>query len=136
MLLSITLVLGIVYLTFRSIARITKSSGYTYAPLMIVGSLSYVLEFLFIEYYHNTVNGFSQAFNLGIRVEPMVFRIFPFVAGIWSMHILYARSKLLTEKNIGRVYALTLVLPVVYLILSMATLIVMILFPPQSHGHH
>jgi len=44
--------------------------GYAFAPLMIVGGLSQVLEFFFIEYYHNIVNSFSQAFGLGVSVEP------------------------------------------------------------------
>ncbi len=62
--------------------------GYAFAPLMIVGGLSHVLEFFFIEYYRNIVNGFSQAFGLGIQAEPLakrgdhwlhIFRIFLFI---------------------------------------------------------
>ncbi len=151
MLMATALVLFIVFVTFKAIANIIKvdfnkvllTLGYAFAPLMIVGGLSHVLEFFFIEYYHNIVNGFSQAFGLGVYVEPlakrgdrwlMIFRVFPFIAGFWSLHILWHRVKLLSQEN--KVYILGSALPVVYLLLSLITLVVMLAFPPHMHGHH
>ncbi len=118
--------------------------GYAFAPLMIVGGLSHVLEFFFIEYYHNIVNGFSQAFGLGVYVEPlakrgepwlMVFRVFPFIAGMWSLHILWHRAKFLTEEKRSKVFLFASLLPIAYLLLSALQIWVMLNFPP-THRHH
>ncbi|MFN4013534.1 MAG: 4Fe-4S binding protein, partial [Aquificaceae bacterium] len=151
MLMALALVLSIVYITFKAIAKALKKDfwqvftalGYAFAPLMIVGGLSHVLEFFFIEYYHNMVNGFSQAFGLGIKVEPLakrgeawllIFRIFPFIAGFWSMHILWKRVGMLTEERKAFVFGLASLLPLVYILLSLFTLIAMLFFP--AHHHH
>ncbi len=124
--------------------RIFLTLGYAFAPLMIVGSLSHVLEFFFIEYYHNIVNGFSQAFSLGLSVEPiakrgeqwlMVFRVFPFIAGLWSLHILWKRVKLLGLNKATAIYFFASALPVFYLFLSGLQLWVMLNFPPVHHRH-
>lgn len=118
--------------------------GYAFAPLMIVGGLSHVLEFFFVEYYHSIVNGFSQAFHLGIHAEPlakrgeawlMVFRVFPFIAGFWSMHLLWKRSGLLLEKGRGKAFAIACCLPLFYLLLSAFQIWVMLNFPPHYHRH-
>ncbi len=152
MLLSLFLVFGIIYLTFGRIAKVLQTNvsgallllGYAFAPLMIVGGLSHVLEFFFIEYYHHIVNGFSQAFGLGVFVEPLakrgeawlhVFRIFPFIAGFWSLHILWKRVSMINTPKRGYVFALASMLPVFYLALSLFTLLAMLIFPP-SHHHH
>ncbi len=153
MLMALFLVLSIVYLSFKAIAKIVGQNfwsvftmlGYAFAPLMIVGGLSHVLEFFFIEYYHNIVNGFSQAFGLGIKVEPLarrgeawlyIFRIFPFVAGFWSLHILWKRVQMLTSEKRTLTFALASLLPVVYLMLSLFTLIAILFFPAHHHHHH
>ncbi|MFN3976759.1 MAG: 4Fe-4S binding protein [Aquificaceae bacterium] len=153
MLMALALVLSIVYTTFKAIAKALKKNfwqvftalGYAFAPLMIVGGLSHVLEFFFIEYYHNMVNGFSQAFGLGIKVEPLakrgeawllIFRIFPFIAGFWSMHILWKRVGMLTEERKAFVFGLASLLPLVYILLSLFTLIAMLFFPAHHHHGH
>ncbi|MFN3598534.1 MAG: 4Fe-4S binding protein [Aquificaceae bacterium] len=153
MLMALALVLSIVYITFKAIAKSLKKDfwqvftilGYAFAPLMIVGGLSHVLEFFFIEYYHNIVNGFSQAFNLGIKVEPLarrgeawlyIFRIFPFIAGFWSMHILWKRVDMLTKERKVLMFSLASILPLVYILLSLFTLMAMILSPPHHHHGH
>ncbi|WP_231476960.1 hypothetical protein [Thermocrinis jamiesonii] len=131
-------------ITGRTFKEILLTLGYAFAPLMIVGGLSHVLEFFFIEYYHNIVNGFSQAFRLGVSVEPLakrgeqwllIFRVFPFIAGFWSLHILWKRVSILNTPKRGYVFALVSMLPIIYLALSLFTLLAMILFPP-SHHHH
>ncbi len=136
MLLSLILVFGIVYLTFGKIAKVLQTNlsnvllslGYAFAPLMIVGGLSHVLELFFIEYYHHIVNGFSQAFGLGVSVGPLakrgepwllIFRVFPFIAGLWSLHILWNRVKMLHTPRKGYVFALASALPVFYLLLAL-----------------
>ncbi|MFN6983173.1 MAG: hypothetical protein ACK4NU_14885, partial [Brevundimonas sp.] len=144
---------SIVYITFKAIAKALKKDfwqvfttlGYAFAPLMIVGGLSHVLEFFFIEYYHNIVNGFSQAFGLGIKVEPLakrgeawllIFRIFPFIAGFWSMHILWKRAGMLAQERKAFVFGLASLLPLVYILLSLFTLIAMLFFPAHHHHGH
>ena len=152
MLMALVLVGFIVWVSFSLVSKITERTfkeilltlGYAFAPLMIVGGLSHVLEFFFIEYYHNIVNGFSQAFRLGVSVEPLakrgeqwllIFRVFPFIAGFWSLHILWKRVSILNTPKRGYVFALASMLPIIYLALSLFTLLAMILFPP-SHHHH
>lgn len=152
MLMALVLVFSTVYVSFKLVEKISKKGfkesllilGYAFAPLMIVGGLSHVLEFFFIEYYHKIVNGFSQAFGLGIVVEPLakrgdawlnVFKVFPFIAGFWSLHILWYRVKLLTDKNRLLVFMVASALPVIYLLLSVFQMWVMINFPPSYHHH-
>ncbi len=154
MLMALTLVLFTVYFSFKAISRVLEKGfwevlttlGYAFAPLMIVGGLSHALEFFFTEYYHNIVNGFSQAFGFALRVEPLakrgeswlhVFRIFPFIAGFWSLHILWKRVQMLTEERRVLIFLLSSALPVFYLSLSLLTLIVTLAFPPEHHhgGH-
>lgn len=151
LLMAVSLVLLVFYISFRFVAKITGKSfkecalalGYAFAPLMIVGGLSHVLEFFFIEYYHSIVNGFSQAFNFGIHAEPLakrgdvwlnLFKIFPFLAGFWSLHILWKRVVMFTKDKRKLVFILSASLPLVYLILSLFTIIVMMLFPVH-HAH-
>ncbi len=127
-----------------SYKKVFLTLGYAFAPLMIVGGLSHVLEFFFIEYYHNIVNGFSQAFGLGINVEPlakrgeswlMIFRVFPFIAGLWSLHILWHRVRLLGISRKGLAFAIGSTLPIFYLLLSAVQIWVMLNFPPTYHHH-
>ncbi|RME10170.1 MAG: ferredoxin, partial [Aquificota bacterium] len=118
--------------------------GYAFAPLMIVGGLSHVLEFFFVEYYHNIVNGFSQAFALGLSVEPlaergekwlMAFRIFPFIAGFWSLHIMWKKLRFLGLGRAGMAHLIASALPIFYLLLSALQIWVMLNFPPVHHRH-
>ncbi len=154
MLMALLLVLSVVYLSFKMVAVVSKRSlkdsllvlGYAFAPLMIVGGLSHVLEFFFTEYYHNIMNGFSQAFGLGIHVEPLakrgeawlhIFKVFPFIAGLWSLQILWRRSALLAEQRRVLVFAVASSLPGLYLMLSIFALWVMVSFPSvHTHGAH
>ncbi|NPB06989.1 MAG: 4Fe-4S binding protein [Aquificae bacterium] len=117
--------------------------GYAFAPLMIIGALAHVSEFFFLHYYHNIVNGFAQAFGLSLRVEPLaergdawlhVFRVFPFLAGFWSLYILKKRVELLSVPNRTQLFAAASVLPVYYLLLS-AVATVAGLFFRLPHGH-
>lgn len=134
----------IAWLIKEDYKKVLLTLGYAFAPLMIVGSLSHVLEFFFIEYYHHVVNGFSQAFGLGLHVEPlakrgeswlMVFRVFPFIAGFWSLHILWKRAFMLKPERRLTVFALASWLPLFYLLLSALTVWVMLTFPPHYHEH-
>ncbi|MEZ0361420.1 MAG: 4Fe-4S binding protein [Hydrogenobacter sp.] len=151
LLMAVSLVLLLFYVSFRLVAKITEKSfkectlvlGYAFAPLMIVGGLSHTLEFFFTEYYHNIVNGFSQAFGLGIHGVTLakrgdiwlnLFKIFPFVAGFWSLNILWKRVVMFTKDKRKLVFILSASLPLVYLLLSLLTIIVMVLFPVH-HAH-
>lgn len=153
MLMSLILVLFTVYVSFKLVAKalskdfwqVFTTLGYAFAPLMIVGGLSHVLEFFFIEYYHNIVNGFSQAFGLDISAEPLakrgepwlhIFKIFPFIAGFWSLHILWKRVCLLTRERRVYIFITASALPVFYLLLSLFTIIAVLLFPAYGHGAH
>ncbi len=106
--------------------KVFIETGYALAPLMIVGSFSHVLEFFFISYYYNVVNGFSQAFHLGIHVEPLtdrdnpylyVFHFFPLLAGLWSLYILKRRIAFLNIRNKKLLYCISSFLPVFYILL-------------------
>jgi ferredoxin-like protein FixX len=153
MLMALSLVLFLVWTSFTLIAKITGKSfrevfltlGYAFAPLMIIGGLSHVLEFFFIEYYHNIVNGFSQAFGLGIHAEPLakrgdhwlhIFRIFPFIAGFWSMHILWKRTEFIGKDRRLSVFLVSSILPVVYILLSLLVLVGVLFFPAQHLHRH
>ncbi len=153
MLMALSLVLFLVWASFTLIAKITGKSfrevlltlGYAFAPLMIVGGLSHVLEFFFIEYYHNIVNGFSQAFGLGIHAEPLakrgdhwlrIFRIFPFIAGFWSMYILWRRTEFIGKYGRLSVFLVSSILPVVYILLSLLVLVGVLFFPAQHFHRH
>jgi len=153
MLMALSLVLFLVWASFTLIAKITGKSfrevlltlGYAFAPLMIVGGLSHVLEFFFIEYYHKIVNGFSQAFGLGIQAEPLakrgdhwlhIFRIFPFIAGFWSMYILWRRTEFIGKDRRLSVFLVSSVLPMVYILLSLLVLVGVLFFPTQHLHRH
>ncbi|WP_029521837.1 4Fe-4S binding protein [Persephonella sp. KM09-Lau-8] len=102
--ITLSLVLGGFYITSKIIKKPFKevflNLGYALAPLMIIGSLSHVTHFFFTHYYHEIINGFSQAFFLNIEVEPLasnkdkwlrIFYIFPFIAAFWSGFIMWKR---------------------------------------------
>jgi len=104
-----------------------------------------ILAYWFIEYYHKIVNGFSQAFGLGIHAEPLakrgnhwlhIFRIFPFVAGFWSMHILWRRTEFIGKDRRLSVFLVSSTLPVVHLLLTLFSLIAMLFFPAQHLHRH
>ncbi|HHG75610.1 MAG TPA: 4Fe-4S binding protein [Persephonella sp.] len=101
---TLLLVLGGFYIASKLLKKPFKevflNLGYALAPLMIIGSLSHVTHFFFTHYYHEVINGFSQAFFLGIKVEPLatnkdkwlrIFYIFPFIAAFWSGFIMWKR---------------------------------------------
>jgi len=148
-LLAVILGYGSFYIISRLLRKdfkeITLTLGYAFAPLMIVGGLSHVLEFFFIEYYHNIINGFSQAFNLGIHVEPLakrgepwlnIFKIFPFIAGFWSLYILWKRTNFITQDKKALVFSISSALPVVYILLTIFTIWAFINYPPTTMMHH
>jgi ferredoxin len=82
--------------------------GYAMIPLLAISSLSHALASLFTSYYSNVVNGFSQAFNMGIHVEPLaafktpwvrIFEIAPFIGIIWSIVLLYMVTRKIEGDN-------------------------------------
>lgn len=128
--------------------RLFYQVGYGFAPLMIVGGLSHVLSFFFIEYYAEIVNGFSQAFNLNIKVEPLasrkdwwirIFTIFNYIAAGWSFYLIYKRLKFFHMEYRFRFFAALLMfslLPIFYTILSIFQMYAMLNYPPVFHKHH
>jgi len=124
--------------------KVFIETGYAFAPLMIVGALSHVSEFFFLHYYHNIVNGFAQAFGLPIHVEPLaqrgeawlhVFRVFPFLAGFWSLYILKRRVELLPVENKDALFKVSALLPGYYLFLSLVSTIAVLFFRLPHHNH-
>ena len=89
--------------------------GYALAPLFIIGGLSHILEFFFISYASNIVNGFNQAFFLGFdKMQPLanrgeswlfVFKIFTHIAYIWAFVLMIYRLKLLETKRYLKIIA-------------------------------
>jgi hypothetical protein len=89
--------------------------GYALAPLFIIGGLSHILEFFFISYASNIVNGFNQAFFLGFdKMQPLanrgeswlfVFKIFTHIAYIWAFILMIYRLKLLETKRYLKIIA-------------------------------
>jgi len=110
---------------------------------MIVGSLSHVLEFFFLHYYSNLVNGVSYFLGLDFRVDPLAqrgdwwlifFKIFPLVGGLWSLYILHRRVNLLNPPSKGRFFSVSALLPFLYLFLWAFTTAAGFLFP-GGHNH-
>lgn len=89
--------------------------SYAIAPLFIIGGLSHILEFFFIHNASTLVNGFNQAFFLGLekmqplvsRKEPwlLVFKIFTHLAYIWAFILMAYRLKLLDTKKSLKIFA-------------------------------
>ena len=89
--------------------------GYAFAPLFIIGGLSHILEFFFLHYASNIVNGFIQAFSLNFNyIEPLatrrdswlhIFKAFSHIAYIWAFIIMIARIKLLDSTKLRKVFA-------------------------------
>ncbi|MDQ7055314.1 MAG: 4Fe-4S binding protein [Persephonella sp.] len=111
-LITLTLVLGGFFICSRIINRpyreVFLNLGYAIAPLMIIGSLSHVTHFFFTHYFHEIINGFSQAFFLDFRVQPLadrkdtwlrIFYIFPFVAAGWSGFLMWKRISFFEVKG-------------------------------------
>lgn len=151
MLMALGTVLGVVYVSTTLASRISGMSrekvfleiGYAFAPLMIVGSLSHVLEFFFLHYYSDAVNGISHFLGLNLRVEPLahrgdwwlnLFKVFPLIGGLWSLYILHRRVNLLNPPSKGRFYSVSALLPFLYLFLWAFTTAAGFLFP-GGHTH-
>lgn len=89
--------------------------GYAFAPLFIIGGLSHVVEFFFLHYASNIVNGFIQAFSLNINyMEPLatrkdswlhIFKMFNHLAYIWAFIIMIGRIKFLESTTFRKVVA-------------------------------
>lgn len=150
LLTSLSFVLLITYISFwlvssltgRSFSEVFLTLGYAFAPLMIVGGLSHVLEFFFIEYYHNTVNGFSQAFGLELHVSPLAkrgeiwlktFQIFPLIAGLWSLYILWRRAGFIASGRRTLVFLIASLLPISYIILWSVSNVLSLFFGMHRH---
>ncbi len=104
--------------------------GYALAPLFIIGGLSHILEFFFISYASNIVNGFNQAFSLGFdKMQPLanrgdswlfVFKIFTHIAYIWAFVLMIYRLKLLETKKYLKIiaYPFVSIIIIVYMCLN------------------
>lgn len=104
--------------------------GYALAPLFIIGGLSHILEFFFISYASNIVNGFNQAFILSFdKMQPLanrgdswlfVFKIFTHIAYIWAFVLMIYRLKLLETKRYLRIiaYPFVSIVIIVYMCLN------------------
>ncbi len=122
--------------------------GYAFAPIMIVGGLSHALSFFFTEYYHEFINGISQAFFLGITVEPLasrkdtwlrLFTVFNYVAGFWSIYLIYKRMVIYgfnNNNNFKLAFIFASALPIFYTLLSLFQQYVFMAYPPSFMDHH
>ena len=89
--------------------------GYAFAPLFIIGGLSHIGEFFFYSYASNIVNGFNQAFFLGMdTMKPLasrrdewvhIFKAFNHIAYIWAFVLMIIRFKLIDTKRISKIIA-------------------------------
>ncbi len=89
--------------------------GYAFAPLFIIGGLSHIGEFFFYSYASNIVNGFNQAFALGMQtMQPLasrrdewvhIFKAFSHIGYIWAFILMIIRFKLIDSKKSLKVLA-------------------------------
>ena len=89
--------------------------GYAFAPLFIIGGLSHIGEFFFYSYASNIVNGFNQAFALGLeKMSPLatrkdewvhIFKIFNHIGYIWAFVLMVIRLKLIDTKKSLKILA-------------------------------
>ena len=89
--------------------------GYAIAPLFIIGGLSHIGEFFFLSSASNIVNGFNQAFSLGLdKMQPLasrkdewlhIFKIFSHIAYIWAFILMAIRLKLIDTKKSLKILA-------------------------------
>jgi polyferredoxin len=122
--------------------------GYAFAPIMIVGGLSHALSFFFFDYYPHFVNGISQAFFLNITVEPLasrsdpwlrIFTIFNYIAGFWSLYLIYRRMSLFgfnPHPRFKLAFLFASALPIFYILLSVFQQYAFMAYPPTFHHHH
>ncbi|CAM3943944.1 4Fe-4S binding protein [Arcobacter cloacae] len=89
--------------------------GYAFAPLFIIGGLSHIGEFFFYSYASNIVNGFNQAFALGLEsMKPLatrkdswvhIFNIFTHIGYIWAFLLMIVRLKLINSTKTLKILA-------------------------------
>ncbi|WP_368030248.1 4Fe-4S binding protein [Arcobacter sp. s6] len=89
--------------------------GYAFVPLFIIGGLSHIGEFFFYSYASNIVNGFNQAFALGMEtMQPLanrrdewvhIFKAFTHIGYIWAFILMIIRFKLIDSKKSLKVLA-------------------------------
>ncbi|MDZ7819617.1 MAG: 4Fe-4S binding protein [Aliarcobacter sp.] len=89
--------------------------SYAIAPLFIIGGLSHILEFFFVNYASTIVNGFIHGFSLPLQnIEPLakrgetwlhIFKIFTHIAYIWAFILIAYRLKLLDVKKSLKIIA-------------------------------
>lgn len=92
--------------------------GYAMIPMVAIGAISHAGAFFFVEYYHRIVNGFSQAFNLGITAQPLasfkttpwirLFELMPYIGVGFSFYLLYriVRNQELTPRQKWMAYGI------------------------------
>ncbi len=89
--------------------------GYAFIPLFIIGGLSHIGEFFFYSYASNIVNGFNQAFFLGMdTMQPLasrrdewvhIFKAFNHIGYIWAFILMGIRLKLIDTKKSLKILA-------------------------------
>lgn len=89
--------------------------GYAFAPLFIIGGLSHIGEFFFYSYASSIVNGFNQAFSLGMdTMQPLasrrddwvhIFKAFNHIGYIWAFILMAVRFKLINSKKSLKIIA-------------------------------
>lgn len=122
--------------------------GYAFAPLFIIGGLSHIGEFFFYSYASNIVNGFNQAFALGLdSMQPLasrkdewvhIFKFFTHIGYIWAFILMIIRFKLIDSKKSLKVLAFPFAsaLIIFYMSLNFYTGYVFKTYGAKQGGHN
>jgi ferredoxin len=122
--------------------------GYAFAPLFIIGGLSHIGEFFFYSYASNIVNGFNQAFALGLdSMQPLasrkdewvhIFKVFTHIGYIWAFILMIIRFKLIDSKKSLKVLAFPFAsaLIIFYMSLNFYTGYVFKTYGAKQGGHN
>jgi len=99
----------------QKFSTVFSSLGYAYAPLFIITGLGHLFHSFFTKTYANIGNGFIQGFSLNVeKVEHLasrndswlhIFNVFPYIAILLGLYILYRRVNLFKVPKVKRVFA-------------------------------
>lgn len=103
--------------------------GYAYAPLPLIGSLTFAAQFFFTRYFHHVINGFIQALHLPYAyIKPLAlpsapwlqyFMIFDYIAVAWTIALIFKRVWLIAPHSPVKIKiissAVLSLLPLIYL---------------------
>lgn len=133
--ITLVLVLGGFYLgaliTKVEFKRYLHTLSYALIPLMIVGALSHVGTFFFIEYASHLANAYYWLIGSTEKMHSLasfkdgwvhLFSLFNFIAIIWSEYLIYKRVSLLTPKFNVRITATLASSLIIYFLLFLAIL--------------